>query len=199
MCFGAKIQLHHGPIYLQVIEYGADNLGFQPQGDLPEGIVVPPPVPGNDTSSDDYSDYSESNFDFDGVASINEQQGRFVVENRARGSIPVQARPPTPSPVQLTTEEPSQNRGQDLRQPVTSRPRGRTPSPPVAARPVEVPRSFAPQPQPQPRPNTLDAFSAFQTPFDFPRSRIEEIERNRPGRPQEPAAPQVPVASVPNR
>ena len=180
-----------------MIEYGADNLGFQPQGDLPEGIVVSPPVPGNDTS-DDYSDYQ----DFDGVDLVlnNDQvraSPRFVVENRARGSIPVQARPPTPSPVQLTTEEPSQNRGQDLRQPVTSRPRGRTPSPPVAARPVEVPRSLAPQPN-QPRPNTLDAFSAFQTPFDFPRSTIEEIERRRPGRPQEPA-PQVPVAPVPAR
>ena len=34
----------------KVIEYGADDLGFQPVGDLPEGIVVPPPVPGNDTS-----------------------------------------------------------------------------------------------------------------------------------------------------
>ena len=42
----------------KVIEYGADNLGFQPVGDLPEGIVVPPPVPGNDTS--DYDDYDES-------------------------------------------------------------------------------------------------------------------------------------------
>ncbi len=161
-------------------------------------------MPGNDTSSDDYSDYQESSLDFDDGIASNQQQGRFVVENRARGSIPVkQARPqslrPTPPtlPIPTTTEEPSQNRGQDLRQPVTSRPRARTPSPSVAAaRPVEAPRSFGQrrsQPQPQPRPNTLDAFSAFQTPFDFPRSRIEEIERNRPGRTE------APVAALPDR
>ena len=36
---------------LKVIEYGADMMGFQPEGDLPEGIIVPPPVNGTD---DDY-------------------------------------------------------------------------------------------------------------------------------------------------
>ena len=180
---------------------------------------MPPPVPGNDTS-EDYSDYQD-NTPNDDVSPQIPNDPRFVVENRARGAVPVQARPPRPtSSAQITTtEEPSQNRGQDLRQPVTPRPRARTPAPPVpaarpsaarlaptsrpapnarpvpvpATRPVEAPRSFAASPQP--RPNTLDAFSAFQTPFDFPRSRIEDIERNRPGRePTDPVAPAAPVA-----
>ena len=181
---------------------------------------MPPPVPGNDTS-EDYSDYQNDAND-DGVPQI-PTDPRFIVENRARGAVPkVNSRPPprptSSSAIRTTTEEPSQNRGQDLRQPVTPRPRARTPPPPVqnrqnarlaptarpsaprpvpvpATRPVEAPRSFAATPQP--RPNTLDAFSAFQTPFDFPRARIEEIERNRPG--QEPADPVAPAAPVPAR
>ena len=31
---------------MKIIEYGADVMGFQPEGDLPEGIVIPPPVQG---------------------------------------------------------------------------------------------------------------------------------------------------------
>ena len=31
---------------VKIIEYGADVMGFQPEGDLPEGIVIPPPVQG---------------------------------------------------------------------------------------------------------------------------------------------------------
>ena len=32
---------------VKIIEYGADVMGFQPEGDLPDGIVIPPPVEGN--------------------------------------------------------------------------------------------------------------------------------------------------------
>ena len=35
-----------------MIEYGADDLGFQPTGDLPLGIVVPVVPGGNDTGCD---------------------------------------------------------------------------------------------------------------------------------------------------
>ena len=31
---------------VKIIEYGADAMGFQPEGDLPEGIVIPDPVAG---------------------------------------------------------------------------------------------------------------------------------------------------------
>ena len=54
-----------------------------------------------------------------------------------------------------------------------------------------------------PKEPQLDAFSAFQTPFDFPREAIEEIERRRPGSTAQtsqrrpPLVPQVP--QVPQR
>jgi hypothetical protein len=40
---------------VKIIQYGADAMGFQPAGDLPEGIIIPPPVSGNCT--DDCGDY----------------------------------------------------------------------------------------------------------------------------------------------
>jgi hypothetical protein len=39
---------------VKIIQYGADAMGFQPQGDLPEGIIIPPPVSGNCTDCGDY-------------------------------------------------------------------------------------------------------------------------------------------------
>lgn len=38
---------------IKVIEYGADMLGFQPVGDLPEGIVIPKPVFNNGTEDEE--------------------------------------------------------------------------------------------------------------------------------------------------
>ena len=78
----------------QVIEYGADFMGFQPEGDLPEGIVVPPPVFNNNTEAQDY-DYND--VDSTGDENTKIPPSRFVVENRARGNA-------KPLP-------PSQNRG----------------------------------------------------------------------------------------
>lgn len=166
----------------KVIEYGAGNLGFQPQGDLPEGIVVPPPVPGNDT------DYDEQ---FGGGEEINvdeeQQQQRFVVENRARGT----PRQPT---FNQFVQQPSQNRGQDIQAPVTPTPKPRLPeavrTPSFQARPIAASTPERPQPREQ---FALDAFSAFQTPFDFPRGQIEEIENRRP-RPQNEAPASDPFA-----
>ena len=43
---------------VKIIQYGADAMGFQPQGDLPEGIIIPPPVSGNCTDCGDY-DYND--------------------------------------------------------------------------------------------------------------------------------------------
>ena len=152
--------------------------------------MVPPPVPGNDTSSDyDYDEVVRPN---EAPEINNENPSRFVVENRARGAAPTR---PTPDPASLL---PTQNRGQDLQRPVTPLPRPRA-QPPIDARPDSRPRAFPVnvprQQRPEVRaqvpvaavPNTpekqdlMDVFSAFQTPFDFTREQIEEIERRRPG------------------
>ena len=44
---------------VKIIEYGADVMGFQPEGDLPDGIVIPPPVENNCTDCDYDYDYPE--------------------------------------------------------------------------------------------------------------------------------------------
>ena len=44
---------------VKIIEYGANAMGFQPQGDLPDGIIIPPPVAGNCTECDYDYDYVE--------------------------------------------------------------------------------------------------------------------------------------------
>ena len=121
---------------------------------------------------------------------------------RARGSVS-NTSPSGRIQQQKQSEEPTQNRGQDLRQPVTARPRPRTSiprrpqsSPQEAPRrpqstPQAVPRrptgppSAPVQPAANPNKSHLDPFSAFQTPFDFPRKHIEEIERRRPGQTQQ--------------
>ena len=67
-----------------MIEYGADDLGFQPTGDLPLGIVVPVVPGGNDTSPDavDY-DYVQEVVDIPTpLPQINEQGSRLSVLNR---------------------------------------------------------------------------------------------------------------------
>ncbi len=48
---------------------------FQPVGDLPEGIVVPPPVFNNDTIE------GEENYDYDGQF---EENPKLTVQTRAR-------------------------------------------------------------------------------------------------------------------
>ena len=168
-----------------MIEYGADDLGFQPTGDLPLGIVVPPPVPGNDTSSPDYESFDYNTGDDRPVPIPEELGSRVSVRNRARGSS---GRPAPPPVIQ---EQPSQNRGQNLRQPVTSRPRPRTtvPPPPAPAPLAAVPRRPAPVPAVSRRPlpfnvpeqPKVSSFEAFQTNFDLPRDQIQQLERqNRP-------------------
>ena len=158
--------------------------------------MVPPPVPGNDTSSDyDYDEVVRPN---EAPEINNENPSRFVVENRARGAAPPR---PTPDPSSLL---PTQNRGQDLQRPVTPLPRPRA-QPPTEARPDPRPRAFPVNVPRQQRPEVraqvpvaavpnkpekqdlMDAFSAFQTPFDFTREQIEEIERRRPGATEGPA------------
>ncbi len=190
------------PYCFQVIEYGADFMGFQPEGDLPEGIVVPPPVFNNNTDNPDYLDYNEIDADSvqSGAGLSSLEASRLVVENRARGN----ARPLPPS----------QNRGQDLEQPITQRPRTAVPRPPPlqqqqqqqpqsrlppqppprrpaqSRQPPQVQQVSRPQPAIQPRrpvnvpqisneDHPMDAFSAFQTPFDFPRGQVEAIEAQR--------------------
>ena len=179
---------------LKVIEYGADMMGFQPEGDLPEGIVVPPPVPGNatfdydyDTGDYEYVDQQEPQPD---PRVINGDENLVRIQNRARGN--------TASPI---PGSPTQNRGQNVRPPPSpiSRPREEsrntvlpTRVPPSRILPTPVPASRTrfqaqpniqqqsarpqrPRPQPSPQPvvqsagqqqNKLDMFTAFQTNFD---------------------------------
>ena len=176
--------IHTGEV--RVIEYGADMMGFQPTGDFPDGIVIPPPVPGNATF--DY-DYDTGDYDYvaqpeirpdASLAGINENSVR--VQNRARGD--------TAAPI---PGAPTQNRGQNVRAPPTSVPRQReetrnsilpTPVPVTRTRfqaqsaiqqqpprlpQVQPPRSSA-RPQPsiavRPQADPVDSFTAFQTNFD---------------------------------
>ena len=87
-------------------------MGFQPEGDLPEGIVIPPPVQGNCTECD-------YDYDYDYALAARVQADKNNV-NRARN--PANARP----------VQPNQNRGLDFEQPVT-------PARPEVSRPVAAP------------------------------------------------------------
>ncbi len=148
---------------LKVIEYGADMMGFQPQGDLPEGIIIPPPVFNNLTDDQgnpvDYDDGEVERPDLDAH--------RVRVQNRARTANKflggrTEARPKIAAPVARgrPSEEPDQRRGQELEQPVTPRPLGRAPIAPQQARSQVRP---PPPPPAQARPQ-LDQ-SRFQTNF----------------------------------
>jgi len=77
-------------------------MGFQPEGDLPEGIVIPPPVEGNCT---------DCNYDYDYLTE--EEESRRTVVNRARTSPSDQSRGAGSS---------NQSRGQQLSQPITPAP-----------------------------------------------------------------------------
>ena len=170
---------------LKVIEYGADMMGFQPQGDFPEGIIIPEPVFNNLTDDQgnpvDYDDGEVERPDLDAR--------RIRIENRARTNVnsqtrlrpfeaaaeeqprPVPARRPPPPPPQrqqpafdprtaaaLQPEPIDQNRGQDIQQPITPRPLPRAPRPQPAPRPQAASRPAPPPQQP------LDQ-SRFQTNF----------------------------------
>ena len=159
---------------LKVIEYGADMMGFQPQGDFPEGIIIPEPVFNNLTDDQgnpvDYDDGEVDRPDLDAR--------RIRVENRARTNVnrglggvsdnqprPVPVRRPPPPPPQqqqpafdtrtaAKPEQPDQNRGQDIQQPITPRPLPRAPRP-----------QPAPRPQSRPAPQQPLDQSRFQTNF----------------------------------
>jgi hypothetical protein len=155
---------------LKVIEYGADMMGFQPMGDLPEGIIIPPPVFNNLT--DDQGDPVD--YDDPEIVRPNLQAHNVRVENRARtanqflgGST--QTRPRTvaaerqQSVRQPAPKQPDQNRGQELQQPITPRPLPRAPSP-------------------QARPQQIDQ-SRFQTNFALPEPTQPTPAASRPQRP----------------
>ena len=82
-------------------------MGFQPEGDLPDGIVVPPPVVGNATFDYDYDtgDYVDLDQRED-PRSQGVDANSVRVQNRARGNSAA----PIPG-------APSQNRGQNIRRP----------------------------------------------------------------------------------
>merc|ERR1719348_1857153 len=89
---------------VKIIEYGADAMGFQPEGDLPDGIVIPPPVEGNCT---------DCNYDYDYPELSKEEESRRTVVNRARTSASDQSR---------AAGSTNQSRGQQLSQPITPAP-----------------------------------------------------------------------------
>jgi len=179
---------------VKVIQYGADNMGFAPSGDLPEGIVVPVVPGGNATFDYDYDtgDYDNGDYveqqDVSPNPQLNTNGNEFRVQNRARGNVGA----PIPG-------APTQNRGQNVRAPPVPRkqeePRNSflpTPAPAsrtrFQARPV-VEQQPTRQSQPQrARPQAVfqpaapvrqeaapvDQFTAFQTNFDGSRSLIQQ-------------------------
>ena len=201
---------------VRVIEYGADMMGFQPEGDLPDGIVVPPPVVGNATFDYDYDtgDYVDLDQRED-PRSQGVPTDSVRVQNRARGNSAA----PIPG-------APSQNRGQNVRRPpAPTRPReesrdtvlptpvpSRTrfqaqparPSQPQRARPQLAPQPAAPARQEE---TNVNQFTAFQTNFDAPPSLSSQglkpfvPKQAQPAQlqPARPAAPQRRPASQPVR
>merc|ERR1711953_95760 len=116
------------------------GMGFQPEGDLPEGIVIPPPVEGNCT---------DCSYDYD----YQEDETRQVV-NRARTSNSDQSRD--------SARRVNQVRGQQVSQPITppplprsqqqqrqqQQPQQQTPS--LSFEPTPLPQSRAQPPAPAP-------------------------------------------------
>ena len=110
---------------LKVIEYGADMMGFQPEGDLPEGIIIPPPVFNNIT--DDGSKEVP-------VGEIErpffEDESRVRVAHRGRVGASSRSQQPS-APVRQQQQQQqgfvsrNQNRGQELERPITPRPQPR--------------------------------------------------------------------------
>ena len=195
-------------------------MGFQPEGDLPDGIVVPPPVVGNATFDYDYDtgDYVDVDQRED-PRSQGVEADSVRVQNRARGNSAA----PIPG-------APSQNRGQNVRRPPPqTRPREEardtvlpTPVPsrtrfqaqPAVqqqqARPSQ-PQRVRPAPQPaapvRQQEANVNQFTAFQTQFDAPASLSSQglkpfvPKQAQPAQrqPARPAAPQRRPAPQPVR
>jgi len=122
---------------VKIIEYGANAMGFQPQGDLPEGIIIPPPVEGNCTDCNYDYDYDERPF-------REEDRDNINIVNRARGNGGQQ------TAVRGRPVQPNQNRGQDLDQPITPPPLPRRPEQGFRTQPQQQFSAFpAAQQQPQ--------------------------------------------------
>merc|ERR1712168_373308 len=119
---------------VKIIEYGADAMGFQPEGDLPDGIVIPPPVEGNCT---------DCNYDYDYPELSKEEESRRTVVNRARTSASDQSR---------AAGSNNQSRGQQLSQPITPAPLPRRVQAAPARQAAPVFQAAAPAFQPTPVP-----------------------------------------------
>merc|ERR1711953_1536642 len=115
------------------------GMGFQPEGDLSEGIVIPPPVEGNCT---------DCSYDYD----YQEDETRQVV-NRARTSNSDQSRD--------SARRVNQVRGQQVSQPITPPPLPRSQqqrrqqqqqqqTPSLSFEPTPLPQSRAQPPAPAP-------------------------------------------------
>jgi len=101
-------------------------MGFQPEGDLPEGIVIPPPVEGNCT---------DCSYDYD----YEEEQTSQQVVNRARTITGDQTRD--------SVRRLNQSRGEQVKQPVTIPPLPRS-----QQQQQQLSVSFEPTPLPQSKP-----------------------------------------------
>jgi len=139
-------------------------MGFQPEGDLPEGIIIPPPVEGNCTDCTydyDYPDLTEQ-----------EESSRGVV-NRARTSASDQTRGAGTS---------NQSRGQQLSQPITPAPLPRrvqaSPARPAAPAFQAAAPAFQPTPIPaRPAPVRQEPEQTPQRNFNANRSRSRGSSR----------------------
>ena len=117
---------------VKIIEYGADAMGFQPEGDLPEGIVIPPPVQGNCT---------DCTYDYDYEEVGGAEEARRAAVSRARGSTSDQT-------VSRVEGRVNQGRGQQLAQPLTPAPLPRQPQPARSRPAPPPPQPFQPTPIP---------------------------------------------------
>ena len=159
---------------VKIIEYGANAMGFQPTGDLPEGIIIPPPVEGNCTDCNYDYDYEER----PETTLLEEDRSRTTIINRARGGQPPRG----------AQQPPNQNRGQTLDQPITPRPLPRRPEP--AFRPAQQQQQFSAFPSaPAQQQQQQQQFSAFpSTPVQ------QQTQQQFPGFPTAaPAQPFIPT------
>ena len=127
-------------------------MGFQPEGDLPEGIVIPPPVEGNCTDCSYEYDYEE------------EQTSQQVV-NRARTSTGDQTRD--------SVRRLNQSRGEQVKQPVTIPPLPRSQQQQQSV-------SFEPTPLPQSKPQPPAQASLRSKGAGLSRSRKTAPQSQRP-------------------
>ena len=179
---------------VKIIEYGANAMGFQPTGDLPEGIIIPPPVEGNCTDCNyDYDDYEERP-----QGQNEDDRSRTTIVNRARTGQPSRGAP----------QPPTQNRGQTLNQPITPAPLPRRPEPAFRpAPPQQQQKQFSAFPPQAPAPQQQQQFPGFPAaapaqqfiPTRAPQRQAQRQPAARPAVARPAPSRQAPARPAPSR